>query len=96
MERNAKPYNAGHTVQDRDLAAEVLGAWADASSASGVPRKREIDAGRDLLRMAPVAGSGFAYPGLVRRVHVGGEDGAASPENHRETSFNDIASTDER
>ena len=85
MERDAKLHNAWHTLPDRDLAAEVLGAWRDAAALAGLSGKRKIDARRTLLGVASMSGSGFAYPGVVRRVEPRGEDGQDDTEGDRET-----------
>ena len=82
MERDAKLQNAWHTLPDRDLAAEVLGAWRDSASAAGLPGKRKIDARRTVLGVAAMSGSGFAYPGIVSRVQHLGEDDADDTEDY--------------
>lgn len=86
MKRVTKFEDTTDTLPDRQLAAKVLGAWAQASSASGLPRERKINAGRPVYRMDALQQSGFAYPGLVRRIETRGKDGKDDPESDRETS----------
>ena len=93
MERNAKLQDAYNPPSPRDLAAKVLGAWRDAIAASGLQGKREIDSRRPIRGMADMAGSGFAGPGIVSGNQPVTEDGSEHPKDHRETSFNDKASS---
>jgi hypothetical protein len=81
MERNPKLQNAWDPLPNRDLAAEVLGAWRDAAALAGLSGKRKVDARRTILGMAAMSGSGFAYPGLVSRVIPGREDGQDDQED---------------
>lgn len=93
MERNAKLQNAYNPLPPRDLAAEVLGAWRNAIAASGLSGKREIDTRRIVRGMADMAGSGFAGPGIISGSQFVPENGPEHPKDHRETSFNDKASS---
>ena len=93
MERDAKLQNAWHTLPDRDLAAEVLGAWRDSASAAGLPGKRKVDTDRAILRIASMSGSGFAYPGIVSGIPSVYQDDADDMKGDRKTSFGESASS---
>ena len=86
MERLPKFKDTNHPLPDGDLAAEMLGAWAEACSSSGLPRQREIDPRRFVHSMASMQQSGFAYPGIVGGIQAGGDNGADDPKGDRNAS----------
>lgn len=88
MESSSKLHDTWDAFSHRDLAAEILAAWKRASAVAGVQGKREVDSGRSVLGVASMAGSGFAYPGVVRRVPVVQKNDADDQEDHREAPFN--------
>jgi hypothetical protein len=95
MERNTKPANSHHPLQDSPMATEVMGAWRNATTASSVPRERQVDDRRYIHSVDPMQGSGFAYPGLISRIHTGAENGANDQEADRKTSFNQTSETEQ-
>jgi hypothetical protein len=89
MERNAKLQNSWNPFSDRNLAAEVLGAWGKAARAAGLSGKRKVDDRRTILGAAAMSGSGFAYPGVVSGIPSRKEDVSDDQENDRTSSFNE-------
>ena len=88
MERKTKLQNAWTPFSDRNLAAEILGAWGKAARAAGLSGKRKVDDNRTVLGVAALSGSGFAYPGIVSGIAPRKEDVSGDTLDDRTSSFN--------